>query len=300
MKKVIIVLFLCFAVCSSAYGQLDLPWKKFPGYSKDMTERQLYHLVKRHLPKPLPAPKNVQDAVRILEFGATNKVKRLLREKETEKRIYLSDFHYLGRNIEYFSWTDNNCKNSRLGRYFAKNGVYSSLTRDKILLSAYRNHYYNNEFNEADTLIKYAAIESNYRRMKIDTLQKADRINGVYIPKNPRKCIKVLDTLLSDSIKIDIMKMSMGDFAACTHLGLGMWLRNNWGLWRGSRLFNYFAKRNAYVEPDDISWDILECYYCYLKENRSDYRERLRKMGKTKKWNKTPYMYMDYMLKREQ
>ena len=42
-----------------------------------------------------------------------------------------------------------------------------------------------------------------------------------------------------------------------------MWLRNNWGLWSGSRLERYFYARGVY-HPDNMSGAILEYYYDYL------------------------------------
>jgi len=46
-----------------------------------------------------------------------------------------------------------------------------------------------------------------------------------------------------------------------------MWIRNNWGLWGGSRLQSYFAQR-GFSEPDGISSIILDEYYGWLKGNQ--------------------------------
>ncbi len=43
-------------------------------------------------------------------------------------------------------------------------------------------------------------------------------------------------------------------------MGLGMWMRNNWGLWRGKELAIYFNSIGIY-HPDDMSGIILTSYY---------------------------------------
>lgn len=49
------------------------------------------------------------------------------------------------------------------------------------------------------------------------------------------------------------------------HMGLGMWLRNNWGLWSGSRLAKWFNERRIW-HPDDMSGIIL---YSYSRHSHS-------------------------------
>ncbi len=44
------------------------------------------------------------------------------------------------------------------------------------------------------------------------------------------------------------------------HFGLGMWLRNNWGLWSGSRMSEYFNDIGIY-HPDDMSGIILDSFW---------------------------------------
>jgi hypothetical protein len=91
-----------------------------------------------------------------------------------------------------------------------------------------------------------------------------DTINGVYIPKDMEDCFNQIDSFWSDSLKDEIRKMSYEDFVAGSHFGVGMWMRNNWGLWGGSRLSKYFNER-GYWHPDDMSGEILSLYYKRLK-----------------------------------
>ena len=61
----------------------------------------------------------------------------------------------------------------------------------------------------------------------------AQEQNKVYIPKNLADCHRTLDTLLPDSTQQHILSMTEKEFCSGAHLGLGMWIRNNWGLWGG-------------------------------------------------------------------
>lgn len=89
-------------------------------------------------------------------------------------------------------------------------------------------------------------------------------INGVYIPENIEEAFSQLDYLLKDSIKTNIIKMTEVEFATYSHFGLGLWIRNNWGLWSMSRLY-IFLNTKGFKHPDDMSNYILTEYYSYLK-----------------------------------
>lgn len=88
-----------------------------------------------------------------------------------------------------------------------------------------------------------------------------ERIEGVYIPKDINEAIDSLDIILSTEDKRHIAdSLSLDDFRAVCHHSLGMWIRNNWGLWGGSRLQRYFLDRKV-IHPDDMSDQILKAYY---------------------------------------
>ncbi len=80
--------------------------------------------------------------------------------------------------------------------------------------------------------------------------------------------------------------MEEKDFLSRTHFALGMWIRNNWGLWAGSRLATYFDEQGIH-HPDDMSGVILRCYYHYIREERVNYQQMLRKeRQQEEKWAK--------------
>lgn len=84
-----------------------------------------------------------------------------------------------------------------------------------------------------------------------------------YIPFDLDDCIQQLDKMFADSNKTKIKGMTEDDFSSRVHFDFGMWIRNNWGLWKGSRLSKYFNERGIY-HPDDMSGIIFDSYYRHL------------------------------------
>ena len=77
-----------------------------------------------------------------------------------------------------------------------------------------------------------------------------------------------LDSMLGDKDKAWLREHGAVD----AHFGLGMWLRNNWGLWGGDScpLPAYF-RAHGIQHPDDMSGLILECYVQHLNGEDVDY-----------------------------
>ena len=91
----------------------------------------------------------------------------------------------------------------------------------------------------------------------------ADTINGIYIPRNIEECFLQLDTLLSAHLRNLILNSKSIKEIDGLHFGPGMWIRNNWGLWCGSRLQTYLLKRGL-NHPDEMSGVIFDYYWDYL------------------------------------
>jgi len=47
------------------------------------------------------------------------------------------------------------------------------------------------------------------------------------------------------------------------HMSMGLWMRNNWGLWKGSRLAKWFNAQGI-IHPDDMSGIILTSFWRHL------------------------------------
>lgn len=89
--------------------------------------------------------------------------------------------------------------------------------------------------------------------------------SGVYVPIDVDDAIVQIDSLLTDDQIEELRALESEDqFLGRTHLSLGMWLRNNWDLWRGSRLSAYFNERRVY-HPEAISGVLLVSYYRHLQ-----------------------------------
>ncbi len=99
-----------------------------------------------------------------------------------------------------------------------------------------------------------------------------DSINGFYIPTNLGDCMLTLDKLLNPK-DIDVMRnLGKPEDMIQYHHGLGMYLRNNWGLWGGSKLRQYFLRRNI-THPDSMSGIILRYYHDWINGNLESWRE---------------------------
>jgi hypothetical protein len=84
-----------------------------------------------------------------------------------------------------------------------------------------------------------------------------------HVPQNLDEAIQQLDLIYHDTIKNAIYNMSEDEFLANSHFSTDMWIRNNWGLWKGKKLSKYFNKLEIY-HPDDMSSIILRCYHRHL------------------------------------
>ncbi|WP_157604484.1 DUF6794 domain-containing protein [Solitalea canadensis] len=91
----------------------------------------------------------------------------------------------------------------------------------------------------------------------------ADTLNNVYIPQNLEDCFGQLDKFWNDSTKTQAKQWTEDEFSANAHFGIGMWIRNNWQLWGGSRLSIFFNEMGIY-HPDDMSGIIIHSYHRYL------------------------------------
>ncbi|MGV8139374.1 MAG: DUF6794 domain-containing protein [Mangrovibacterium sp.] len=110
-----------------------------------------------------------------------------------------------------------------------------------------------------------AQDEKSKKEQKQECLEniKKDSIDGVYIPTDLNDCFKQIDSFWADSIKTQVRKMTEDEFTANAHFGIGLWMRNNWRFWGGSRLSKYFNVLGVF-HPDDMSGIILTSYHRYL------------------------------------
>lgn len=83
----------------------------------------------------------------------------------------------------------------------------------------------------------------------------------IYIPKDLDDCFVELKKMLHPKF---VEKYKSGEIESVDlHFGLGLWMRNNWGLWAGQRLAKYFNNLGLF-HPDDMSSLILTNFKLHL------------------------------------
>ena len=103
-----------------------------------------------------------------------------------------------------------------------------------------------------------------------------DKAGPAEAPRNLEEAHQQLEVLLTkdELARIDAMKSEKEMIAF--HLGIGMTIRNSWGLWGGSPLANNLWKL-GFSHPDDMSAVILRTFWCkrhdrdFRLEERADY-----------------------------
>jgi len=113
--------------------------------------------------------------------------------------------------------------------------------------------------------------------------QQKEKLKGK--PDDIYECFEYLDVIFDDTAKYTFMTFPEEVSAANYHFGLGMWMRNNWGLWRNSLLKQSLID-SGYVHPDDMSSIILKAYHRKLnnkplnvKEDAELYRKHWESQG---------------------
>lgn len=84
-----------------------------------------------------------------------------------------------------------------------------------------------------------------------------------YKPKRLDEAVLQLEKIQHDTTKQKILAMTEEQFLGGSHMGIGMWVRNNWGLWKGGALAKHFNSIGIF-HPDDMSGIILTSYYRHL------------------------------------
>jgi len=107
-----------------------------------------------------------------------------------------------------------------------------------------------------------------------DSAQENNR-KQIYIPKDLDDCFGELKKIMTKE-ELEKFKNEKEDAAiGKVHFGLGMWIRNNWGLWSGSRLAKYFNDLGIY-HPDDMSSIIFTSFHRNLNDTEIGLKEQIR------------------------
>lgn len=82
---------------------------------------------------------------------------------------------------------------------------------------------------------------------------------GYYIPRDLDDALVELDRILPSHEKL-LMRLGSEEDMNRWHFGVGVWLRNNWGMWSGSRMSRFFNGLGI-VQADDMSGIIFTSYW---------------------------------------
>jgi hypothetical protein len=224
------------------------------------------------------APKDLLNAVTYLEVNCPDHLKQIIKTTDDDKLINLC-YPWDGDYKTIFEWTTEENKKSAIKKYLIEKGVSTNQHQQTVILIAFKQTLLGEVFNEEKIISPYRLIEEKWRaedKVRFTT----DSIRGVYIPKDLEDCFKQIDSFWDDSTKVEVKQLSESEFSANTHFGLGLWIRNNWQLWGGSRLSKYFNDLAIY-HPDDMSGIIIISYHRYL-------------LGKEIKLEEQIKIYQDY------
>jgi len=106
------------------------------------------------------------------------------------------------------------------------------------------------------------ADEKEGPKYEVTPTQDSESPTGVYIPINLEDCFNELQKMLHPDFLTEFKNKSEKELSEY-HMGLGLWLRDNWGLWGGSRLSKYFNQLGIF-HPDDMSGIIIDTFWSKL------------------------------------
>ena len=221
-------------------------------------------------------PRNLKQVVKYLDKECSENVKNEIKTIHEDSLIYcVYPFAKNEPNKNYktiFNWTSSENGNPKLTKYIEKKGIYNY--HSEVLLYSLRKYLTNGKINEKDILNKFLLKQKDSEEKdKIKFI--TDTINGIYIPKNLEDCFVQINSIWCDSIKIKVKNWSEDEFTGKVHLGFGMWMRNNWRLWGGSRLSKYFNDIGIY-HPDDMTGIILDSYHRHLNNKEIKLEEQIK------------------------
>jgi hypothetical protein len=219
------------------------------------------------------APKNINEAIIELDLDCPDSLKTIIKNTDDDKLHELC--RPWGKYETLYHWTTiDSKKKSKIEEYLISNGISLGIHHYTVILVAFKKHLLGEPIDEKEIFEPYQKIENKTaeeEKIKYTT----DSLNGVYIPKDLEDCFKQIDSFWADSTKTKVKQWTEDEFGVNAHFGFGMWMRNNWGLWRGSRLSKYFNDMGIF-HPDDMSGIILTSYHRYLNEKEINLEEEIK------------------------
>lgn len=212
-------------------------------------------------------PVNIAEAMQILQDSIPDSVK-IQDAAKTEKEIteVFDDWNTPQHRL-FYSWIDAD-NETAYQKYFSGNGVRNLGNQMEMTSLCWQRTLKKSDLQLQALFGRYRQVEEKWAaedKVRFTT----DSLRGVYIPKDLEDCFRQIDSFWDDSTKKEVKKMNEYEFAGMCHMGFGMWMRNNWGLWAGSRLSKYFHDAGVH-HPDEMSGIILRNYHRHLCGKKPD------------------------------
>jgi len=215
-------------------------------------------------------PKNIDECNMVLNNVLGKKAKKKLKSAE------IRDLQNITGLFIIDEWLKND--STRLANYFNQLSLtWEDFGKREFLIALSYHKFINNQpFDITFECKKITDKRDSIKREREEKYKvdiKADSIDGIFIPTDLNSCFMELDRLLNDTIKQEIRNIQYSfELVGKYHMGLGRWIRNNWGLWGGSRFQIYFNDREIF-HPDEMSSIILICYLKHLNGEIFDSEE---------------------------
>jgi len=221
-------------------------------------------------------PRNLKQAVKYLNEECPEMVKLQIKNSHKDSLIYtVYPFSKKEDSKNYktiYHWTSSENGNPKLVKYLENKNVYYQPS--EVILFAFNQYLKKGKIKEKEILKKYIDFQK-----VLDEKEKVryltDSINKVYIPKNIEDSFSQINSFWADSTRLKMKNLTEDEFSSRLHLGFGMWIRNNWQLWGGSRLSKYFNDLGIH-HPDDMSGIILDSYHRYLNNKEIKLEEQVK------------------------
>lgn len=215
----------------------------------------------------LPIPKNLISCFTVLDKTLSDNEINIVKTTQ-EDSIYFNP-EFKDRADFFHAWKIYD--GSVLTKYFNEKGLRGSFEIYKTILVSYHRYLNQMEIDLDKLILKYQNKQDADRQIYLGKLEK-DSINGIYIPINLKDCFVQLDKILSAEDITFIKNLNVKTETIQLHHTLGIWIRNNWGLWGGSRLQKYLLNRKL-TQPDEMSTLILEFYYDWLNNKNDEWSQ---------------------------
>jgi hypothetical protein len=159
-----------------------------------------------------------------------------------------------GKNTGNIKINYVNQNNITINSSFISNPMSGSFTNNSIVRI-------DDEYYIQISMVRYLIKGALQQDEKSVTLYTSD-YERLDIPLTLNDCYIALDKLLNDQTKNDIKITSVNDLIKY-HMGLGMWIRNNWIRQTDNRITKLFLDKGI-RHPDNMSQTIIIGYHYYL------------------------------------